>query len=139
MMKIESLIIDDLGNEQPMTLYTEATYQKKAKKSFLMYQETDISGMEGVKTLLTYDGDVVTIKRYGKVNSDLRLKLNQWEDNIYRTEYGVFIMKTFATQLKWEESQPLTIEMAYDLIIEEAGTSKVHVKITSQGEANAQG
>ena len=133
-VKIESTIIDDRGESTEMTLFTEAKYSNIDKKAHLMYQETEVSGMEGTKTLLTYDGEQLHIKRYGNVNSALSIRLDEWVDNVYKTPYGIFLMKTYGKIITWENDERLWVEAVYDLEMENGDRSVVQVKIVAQGE-----
>lgn len=121
-VKIISKITDSDGEVNEMTLYTEATYQNTSQKSFLMYDESELSGLEGTKTLLVYDGEMVNIKRYGSVNSNINIVMGESVENIYRTQYGVFVMHTTGKQIYWSEKDGIRIQMTYQLVIEGDGT-----------------
>lgn len=125
--KIEALS----GDVNEMTLYTEATYRHERNKAFLMYEETELSGMEGTKTLLTYDGVTLQIKRYGQTNSLLRIEKGIEFENNYQTPYGTFIMKTTGESILWEDSGQLSIELVYKLDINE-DVSNVTIKIKAE-------
>ncbi|MCD4712059.1 MAG: DUF1934 domain-containing protein [Clostridiales bacterium] len=129
-VKIISKITDSEGEVNEMTLFTEATYQSKSQKSFLMYDESELSGLEGTKTLLIYDGEKVNIKRYGNVNSNLGIIMDESVENIYRTQYGIFLMHTIGKQIHWNDEDGLHIKMRYQLIIEGDGTqTEVSIEI----------
>lgn len=129
-VKIISKITDSEGEVNEMTLFTEATYQNKSQKSFLMYDESELSGLEGTKTLLIYDGEKVNIKRYGNVNSNLGIVMDESVENIYRTQYGIFLMHTVGKQIQWNDEDGIHIKMRYQLIIEGDGTqTEVSIEI----------
>lgn len=129
-VKILSKITDAEGEVNEMTLYTEATYQNKSQKSFLMYDESELSGLEGTKTLLVYDGEKVNIKRYGSVNSNLNIIMDESVENIYRTQYGIFMIHTFGKQIHWKDENGVHIQLKYQLIIEGDGThTEVSIEI----------
>ena len=116
------------GDVNEMTLYTEATYKHERNKAFLMYEETEVSGMEGTKTLLTYDGVRLQIKRYGQTNSLLRIEEDVEYENNYQTPYGTFIIKTIGESIVWDDSDRLAIELVYRLDLNDE-VSKVTIKI----------
>ena len=116
------------GDVNEMTLYTEATYKHERNKAFLMYEETEVSGMEGTKTLLTYDGSMLQIKRYGQTNSLLRIEEDVEYENNYQTPYGTFIIKTIGESIVWDDSDRLAIELVYRLDLNDE-VSKVTIKI----------
>ncbi len=129
-VKIISRIKDSEGEVNEMTLFTEATYQNKSQKSFLMYDESELSGLEGTKTLLIYDGEKVDIKRYGSVNSNLNIVMDESVENIYRTQYGIFVMHTIGKQIHWKDADGIQIQLRYQLVIEGDGAqTEVSIEI----------
>lgn len=115
---VESQILDGFGEVNEMTLYTSATYNQIKDKSYLMYDESELTGMAGTKTLLTYDGQSVHIKRYGENTSTLIISPEVWHENAYHTPYGLILMKTFGKSLTWEKINTLNIHLTYLLEIE---------------------
>lgn len=129
-VKIISKIKDSEGEVNEMTLFTQATYQSKSDKAYLMYEESELSGLEGTKTLLVYDGETVNIKRYGSVNSNLNIVMDESIENIYKTQYGVFVMHTVGKQIHWNDEDGICIKMRYQLVIEGDGTqTEVSIEI----------
>lgn len=129
-IKVRSLIEDSKGEVSEFVIFTEATFKKVGTKDYLMYDETEGSGLEGTKTLLTYDGDHVNIKRYGEVNSDLGIHMEMTRENFYRTPYGIFVMHTTGKRIDWESETLLRIHLTYTLFIEgEDGPSTVTIEI----------
>ena len=129
-IQVDSVIVSPDGETQEMTLYTEATYKVERNKRYLMYDETEISGMEGTKTLISYDGTCVHIRRYGDVKSNLKIQLHESFENFYTTPYGTFIMTTYGESFKWNENL-IDIELCYQLTIEgdQELPSNVRIKI----------
>lgn len=129
-IKIQSKIEDAQGEVSEFIIFTEATYKKAGAKEYLMYEETEGGGMEGTKTLLTYDGDHVSIKRYGEVNSDLGVHLGKTRENFYRTQYGIFVMHTTGKRIEWKTEGTLMIHLSYMLCMEgEDGCSNITIEI----------
>ena len=134
---VYSIITDAVGEVDEMTLYTEANYRKDTKKSYLMYEETEISGMENTKTLLIYDGEQVQIKRFGKTESLLSIRLGEIVENHYNTPYGMFVMSTKGRRIDWYLEDQLAIELAYSLDIQ-GERSEVRIKIDSKKVENVE-
>lgn len=133
-IKVHSQIIDGNGEVNEMTLYTSATYKHEHNKAFLMYEETEVSGMEGTKTLLSYDRKVLQIKRFGKTDSLLRIEVGESYENIYKTEYGLFLMTTTGKSIRWEDGMNLHIEFHYQLEIEGDHGNPTEVRIHIEAE-----
>ncbi len=124
-----SHITDSVGEVNEMTLYTEATYKHEQKKAYLMYDETEISGLEKTKTLVSYDGKMVQIKRFGANSSVLKIEIDEMHENSYQTPYGTFIMRTTGKSIHWNDSDGLRIELKYLLEIEGDSNSPSEVRI----------
>ena len=134
---VYSIITDAVGEVDELTLYTEANYRHDSKKAYLMYEETEISGMENTRTLLIYDGEQVQIKRFGKTESLLSIRLGEIVENHYHTPYGMFHMSTMGRLIHWQLGDQLTIELAYSLDIQ-GERSEVRIKIDSKKVENVE-
>lgn len=124
-----SHITDSTGEVNEMTLYTEATYKHEQKKAYLMYDETEISGLEKTKTLVSYDGKMVQIKRFGANSSLLKIEIDETHENLYQTPYGAFVMKTNGNSIHWNDEDGLAIDLNYQLDIEGDSNSPSEVRI----------
>ena len=111
-----SEVINQTGEKNVIELYSMAQYEQKEESQYLIYEETELSGMEGTKTMLKYDGHILTIKRFGNVSSLLKIEPSAIHENSYKTPYGVFTMITEGHKIIWENS-PLEIVAEYDLEI----------------------
>ena len=125
---VYSSIKDAMGEINEMTLFTEATLKIDTNKTYLMYNESEISGMEGTKTLLTMENDTVSISRYGENSSLLKIERGQWHENLYNTQYGTFVIKTKGENIVWNDNALLTVELFYLLEIE--GESSIPSEVT---------
>lgn len=133
-IEVASNIVDFEGLPSQINLFTEATYRHERGKAFLMYEETEVSGMEGTKTLLTFDGDLLLIKRFGANDSVLRIKVDESFENVYHTAYGTFIMTTCGQRIDWHDTEKLHIKLSYTLKIsgENQAPSTVQIIITEK-------
>ncbi|MBM7560954.1 YwiB family protein [Fusibacter tunisiensis] len=129
-IKVTSKITDAQGATAEMVIFSDATYKAIGDKRYLMYEETEGSGLEGTKTLLSYESGLVRIKRYGDVNSDLVIQLDATHENFYRTPYGIFEMQTSGKSVHWDDNGRLEILMDYQLCLTSDGTcSHVFIEI----------
>ena len=115
-IRVRSTITNSRGETEEMTLFANAQIQVKEGNHYLMYDETEITGMEGTKTMLRYDGNQLMIKRFGNVSTNLKISLDDINENLYKTPYGVLTMITKGNLIKWQES-PMEIDIDYDLEI----------------------
>lgn len=116
LVRVNSKITNSLGETEEIILYANSKAQIKDENRYLIYEESEITGMEGTRTVLKYDGTHLTIKRFGTVNSNLRISPGEINENHYKTPYGVFTMITKGNLISWQE-MPLEIDIDYDLEI----------------------
>lgn len=76
------------GQPESIELITEGEYYKEGTDYFAVYNETEISGMEGTLTTLKIDQDSLTIIRKGTTNSNLVFKRHLNHISLYNTPYG---------------------------------------------------
>lgn len=130
-VKIVSSIIQSDGEKEVTEFYTEAVLKHTGSKHYLLYEESEMTGMPNTKTMLSYDGHMVTIKRYGALNSTLIIEPGVLRDNRYQTPYGYLMMKTFGNDLIWESDPKLKVSLSYTLQNEGGESTKVLVNLSA--------
>ena len=78
---------------------TEGKYYKKGNSYYVSYKESEVTGMEGTTTTLKISGDVVTLMRFGSVNSQLIFQKGHKHLSYYDTAYGAFTIGVFANNV----------------------------------------
>lgn len=74
-------------------LITEGKYYKKGKNYYVTYKESKVTGMEGTTTTVKVcDDGLVTLTRFGKVNTQFMFKEGKKFKSYYDTVYGTFII-----------------------------------------------
>ena len=83
---------DDKKTSQ-IELVTEGKYYKKGKNYYVTYKESEVTGMEGTTTTvkMCHDG-LVTLTRFGKVNTQFIFRKGEKHTSYYDTVYGTFIV-----------------------------------------------
>lgn len=109
---------------------TEGKFYEKNGKYYIMYDETEVTGMEGCKTTIKIDGHKVYMKRTGSSNSDFEFEKNKTYHSFYRTPYGIFDMtvKTEKLVIAINEDKA-KIQIKYDLDIKDLVKSKNDISI----------
>ena len=109
------------GEENTIELTTEGTIYTKKDNTYIVYKESEISGMEGTTTSLKIEDDKkITMKRYGQTTSSLVFEKDKINKSDYSTAYGDFeieIMTSFLDIDIKEEKQKSKIEIKYHLVI----------------------
>lgn len=78
--------------EEKMELITLGKYSKRNGSYYVSYNESEVTGMEGVVTTVKIKEDKVTVKRFGKINASLVFEKNKRNICHYNTPYGAMMI-----------------------------------------------
>ena len=74
-------------------LITEGKYYKKGKNYYVTYKESKVTGMEGTTTTVKLcDDGLVTLTRFGKVNTHFIFRKGEKHTSYYDTVHGTFVV-----------------------------------------------
>lgn len=116
-------------------LVSEGTLEYRSGGWDLSYEESDITGLEGVTTTFRLEGETVTLTRSGKLNSQMVFKPGFVHESLYRAEFGTMLMSVCATKVHYDLSEKGgTVDLKYNIEIEQtaAGTIDYHLKVSPQ-------
>lgn len=82
-----------------LELITEGKYYQKGSNYYITYKESEVTGMVGTTTTLKVGEGVVTLMRFGKVNSQFVFQKGQKHISSYETEYGNFTIGVYANNV----------------------------------------
>lgn len=99
MLKIKGIQEPVGGEADSIELITEGKIYEKENCKFLMYDESQLSGMAGCKTVLKIFEDTVEMEREGNSMSKLVFKLGERHISKYTTPYGNFRMEILTKKL----------------------------------------
>lgn len=121
MIKVLGTQTDLKGEKNTIELTTEGKVYEKNNHMYIVYEETEISGMEGATTTLKIEGDhKVSMKRYGGMDSQLVFEEGKHFTSQYKTMFGNFRMDVKTSTLKVNlsrQNQKGKIEIVYDVVI----------------------
>src|SRR5690554_6244844 len=123
-----------IQSEKPemVELITEGELYHKNRSNYLLYRESEVSGMEGTTTTVKVDEDQVSIIRLGTTNTHLIFKKGERKYNRYETPYGELVLSIFTKDLNIEyneEKEPVSIYLDYKLGIEGGQQSQNSLEI----------
>ena len=113
-------------------LVTEGVLSKKDDVWTLSYQETELTGMEGVTTTFEIKPDEVILKRTGKLNSQMVFREGVRHDSLYQMEFGALMLSVCATHIRWELSEDGGVmDLVYGIEIEQSNAGEItyHLEI----------
>lgn len=107
-------------------LVTEGTLASKNSTWLLQYEETELTGLLGVTTTFLIRPGEITLKRSGKLNSQMVFKEGVRHDSLYQMEFGALMMTVCATHMHWELSENGgTIDLTYSIEIEQTAAGQI--------------
>ncbi|MDO4834697.1 MAG: DUF1934 domain-containing protein [Bacillota bacterium] len=91
MVKIKSMQTGPDAGDNEMEFVTEAKLYRKNGALYLLYDESEFSGMPGCKTRLRLRGEEVQMKRFGEgagIGNELKFEKGKRYTGIYDTPFG---------------------------------------------------
>lgn len=110
------------GEEEVIELITEGKYYRKGDTTYLVYQETELSGIEGCVTTLKITDDLIKMKRFGTASSEIQFEKGKRFNTYYNTPYGNVEMEVVTKRIE----NALNIKDA-------TGSLKIEYDISLQG------
>ncbi len=113
-------------------LVTVGTLENTDKGWHINYEETALTGLEGVSTSFLLEDNCVTLTRTGKLNSQMFFQEGIRHDSLYEMEFGALMLTVCATKISSDLSfQGGTVDLQYEIEIEQstAGTVDYHLEI----------
>ncbi len=113
-------------------LVTEGTLEKLENGWEILYQETSLTGMEGVTTSFLIQPDRIVLTRTGSLKSQMVFSLGKPHESLYQMDFGALLITVCATRIQCDLSeQGGVVDLDYRIEIEQssAGTIDYHLDI----------
>ena len=122
------------AGQEPETveLMTEGTLTRQDDGWVLSYEESDLTGLEGVTTTFTAQEGRITLTRRGPLCSQMVFQEGMSHDSLYQMEFGALMVTVCATQVRYDLSEAGgTVDLAYHIEIEQsaAGDIDYHLEV----------
>jgi uncharacterized beta-barrel protein YwiB (DUF1934 family) len=123
-----------LGQDpEVIELVTEGTMEYRDGGWDLCYEESALTGLEGVTTTFRVLPDQVTLTRTGKLHSEMVFRVGEVHDSLYRIEFGALMLSVMASRVETNitEEDGGVIDLTYAIEIEQtaAGVIDYHLDI----------
>ena len=122
-----------LGQEpDTVELITEGVLEDQGNAWFLSYEESDMTGMGGVTTTFIIEPDKVTLRRTGKLNSQMVFQEGIVHESLYQMEFGALMISVCASRVMADICHDGgMIDLVYSIELEQnaAGTIDYHLDI----------
>lgn len=80
-------------------LVTQARLYRRGGKYFISYEESELTGLEGTRTMLKLDGKTVSMVRTGTYPSEMLFAEHQRHVGLYQTDFGSMTVSTHASRV----------------------------------------
>ena len=119
-------------------LVTDGTVEQRAEGCWeLCYQESDLTGLEGVTTSFLIEPGKITLTRQGRLRSQMVFQEGVRHDSLYQMEFGTLMMAVCANKVEYLLSEEGgTVDLLYTIEIEQttAGFVDYHLYIKTKDE-----
>ena len=116
-------------------LVTEGTMEFTGGGWDISYEETELTGMAGVTTTFRVEPGKVTLRRTGKLRSEMVFQEGVRHESLYQLDFGALLMTVTAQQVYFDiVPDGGTIDIVYYIEIENsaAGTVDYHLDIRAK-------
>ena len=113
-------------------LVTEGVLEDQGNTWILSYDESELTGMGGVTTTFIVEPDKVTLKRSGKLNSQMVFQEGVTHESLYQVEFGALMIAVRASRVMADiYHDGGMIDLVYTIELEQsaAGTIDYHMDI----------
>ena len=124
-------------DQEPDTieLVTEGTMDYRNGGWDISYEESELTGLEGVTTTFRVEPGKVSLLREGKLNSHMVFEEGVAHDSLYQMDFGALMLTVKATRVYYDiVPDGGTIDLIYNIDIENsaAGVIDYHLDIWSK-------
>lgn len=118
-------IYDDQEPEV-VELVTEGTLERLEDGWNICYEESALTGLEGVKTSFMLQPGKITLSRSGRLQSQMVFQVGVLHESLYRMEFGAMLIGVCAIDLDYNLTDlGGTVELAYRIEIEHSASGIV--------------
>ena len=124
------------GHEpEVIELVTDGTMEFRDGGWNISYEETELTGLEGVTTVFRVEPGKVTLSRSGRLNSQMVFQQGVAHESLYQMEFGALMLTVLATSVYYDiVPDGGVIDLVYNISIEntEAGVIDYHLDIRAK-------
>ena len=121
-------------DQEPETieLVTEGVLERQAEGWRISYEESDLTGMQGVTTTFLVEPGKITLDRAGSLNSRMVFQEGVYHESLYQMEFGALMITVCAAKVSYAITEAGgTVDLTYGIDIEQsaAGVIDYHLDI----------
>jgi uncharacterized beta-barrel protein YwiB (DUF1934 family) len=133
LVTVKSIQRDQDGKDFEIELVSTGKYYRKAKAQYIVYEESEITGMAGVTTVIKLTEDKAMLIRLGKIHQRQEFRKGETNRSTYVMPFGEIQveMKTYELEVDLQDGIG-TIVIGYDVLLEGLGSNYNQLTITVQ-------
>ena len=93
MIKIDSCQELENNEKSKIEFMTEGKYYRENNSYYIVYDETEINGIEGTTTTIKVSEKSISITRFNAVESNMVFEKDRDHISLYKTKYGALSVK----------------------------------------------
>lgn len=113
-------------------LVTEGTLERCEDGWDICYEESPLTGLEGVSTAFLIRPDRITLNRSGKLSSQMVFQPGVMHESLYCMEFGTLMITVCATKVEFSlDETGGTVDLVYGIDIEQSagGVVEYHLDV----------
>lgn len=130
---------DETGSGEPITVVTPGHFYRKNDAYYVIYEESELTGLVDTRTMIKANPDAVTVTRVGKYPSQLSFENGKRHLSLYHTEYGDLAIAVTTQRIVVELDEDgglVDVEYAVEIDNQPVGANhlKVEVNVSAAAE-----
>lgn len=133
LIKVIGTQTNEEGQTDTIELVTPGLFYQKNNSYYIVYQETEISGISGVTTTIIAEADQVSINRIGGPGQKQIFKKGVFNVSYYATPYGVLEIGVLPTVVEvglTDNGGSINLEYELQIAQEKMSFNKLQIIIT---------
>ncbi len=131
LLTVQSVQTSAEGEKETVEFVTDGTMRRSGNGWVIRYEESELTGLEGVWTTVTAEDGKITVDRSGSFESHMIFEKNQKHLSLYETPVGVLSIGTIALGMEHSiDDRGGRIAIEYRLEIENAFASRSSIELT---------
>lgn len=120
-------------NQEPdeIELVTEGTLEYLDGGWNICYEESELTGLQGVTTTFRVEPDKIILTRTGRLNSQMIFQKDVRHDSLYQMEFGALMISVCAKWIMVQlDNNGGVVDLIYDIEIEKNTAGEVDYHLT---------
>ena len=111
-------------------LMTEGSLEKTENGWRIVYQESDLTGLEGVTTCFEIATDEIVLTRTGPLKSQMVFQKGVTHESLYEMPFGALLLRVSATKIAYTlEETGGSVDLVYSIEIEHSSAGVIEYRL----------